>query len=101
MTTVDRYLVDTGVFILYFRKHSKALSFFRETPAEIYYSRVTRKELLRFLISEREEEDIVTFLRKYRIINPDPPIADGFSTLLAKYVYLKDHLADALIAATA
>lgn len=101
MTADARYLVDTGVFILYFRTHNKAVSFFRETSAEIYYSRVTRKELLRPPISAREEEEIVTFLRKYRIINPDPPIAEGFSALLAKYGYLKDHLADALIAATA
>lgn len=43
----------------------------------------------------------MAFLQKYRIINPDPPIAAGFSALLAKYVYLKHHLADALIAATA
>lgn len=68
MTTAARYLVDTGVFILYFRNHDKALAFFRETPAEIYYSRVTRKELLHPPIRAREEEEIVTFLRKYRII---------------------------------
>lgn len=96
-----RYLVDTGVFILYFREHSRAIAFFRETSAEIYYSRVTRKELLRPPISAREEEEILACLRKYRIINPDPTIAEGFSALTAKYDYLKDHLADALIAATA
>jgi predicted nucleic acid-binding protein len=96
VTADARYLVDTGVFILYFRTHHKAITFFRETPAEIYYSRVTRKELLRPPISAREEEEIVTFLRNYRIINPDPPIAEGFSALVAKYGYLKDHLADAL-----
>lgn len=101
MTADARYLVDTGVFILYFREHHEAVTFFREIPAEIYYSRVARKELLRSPISAREEEEILTFLRKYRIINPDPSIAEGFSTLLAEYGYLKDHLADALIAATA
>lgn len=37
----------------------------------------------------------------YRLVNPDSSIAEGFSTLLGKYAYLKDHLADALIAATA
>jgi predicted nucleic acid-binding protein len=101
VTAGARYLVDTGVFILYIREHHKALAFFRETTAEIYYSRMTRKELLRPPVSTREKEEIVTFLQKYRIVNPDPPIAEGFSALLSKYPYLKDHLADALIAATA
>jgi predicted nucleic acid-binding protein len=35
------------------------------------------------------------------LINPDSQIAEGFSELLEKYPYLQDHLADALIAATA
>jgi predicted nucleic acid-binding protein len=96
-----RYLVDTGVFILYFRKQQRAISFFRETTADIYYSRVTRKELLSPPIREREKNEILTFLQKYRVVNIDPQIAEGFSTLLDKYAYLKDHLADAVIAATA
>ena len=101
MTAGTRYLVDTGVFILYIREHPQALVFFRETLAEIYYSRMTRKELLRPPISTREKEETLTFLQQYRIVNPDPPIAEGFSALLSRYAYLKDHLADALVAATA
>lgn len=101
MTASTRYLVDTGVFILYIREHPQALTFFRETTADIYYSRMTRKELLRPPISTREKEKTLTFLQQYRIVNPDPSIAEGFSALLHKYTYLKDHLADALIAATA
>jgi predicted nucleic acid-binding protein len=96
-----RYLVDTGVFILYFRKHHTAITFFRETTADIYYSRFTRKELLSPPIREREKTEILTFLQKYRIVNADPQITDGLSTLLNKYAYLKDHLTDAFIAATA
>ena len=101
MTGEARYLVDTGVFILCFRRNHQAVTFFRETTAEIYYSRVTRKELLHPPISAREKKETLAFLQKYRVINPDPPIAEGFSALLEKYAYLKDHLADALIAATA
>jgi predicted nucleic acid-binding protein len=101
VTADARYLVDTGVFILYIRGHHKALVFFRETTTRIYYSRMTRKELLRPPINTREKEEIVALLQQYRIVNPDPPIAEGFSALLSKYAYLKDHLADALIAATA
>ncbi len=96
-----RYLVDTGVFILYLRRQQSAISFFRETTAVIYYSRVTRKELLSPPIREREKNEILTFLQQYRIVNPDPQIAEGFSLLVDKYAYLKDHLADAVIAATA
>lgn len=96
-----RYLIDTGVFILYFRRDRTAITFFRESTTEMYYSRITRKELLRPPISSREKEEVEAFLQKYRIMNPDPPIAEGFSSLLGKYAYLKDHLADALIAATA
>jgi predicted nucleic acid-binding protein len=94
-------LVDTGVFILYFRRQQNAVSFFRATTAVIYYSRVTRKELLAPPIREREKSEILTFLQQYRIVNIDPQIADGVSILLDKYAYLKDHLADAVIAATA
>ena len=101
MTTVPNYLVDTGVFILYFRGNRKAIEFLRETDAVIYYSRVTRKELLRPPISARERAQVVTFLQRCRLINPDPQIAEGFSSLLERYPYLQDHLADALIAATA
>ncbi|MBM4259066.1 MAG: type II toxin-antitoxin system VapC family toxin [Deltaproteobacteria bacterium] len=77
------------------------MSFFRDTTATIYYSHVTRKELIAPPISDREKNEILAFLQNYRLVNADPQIADGFSTLLNKYTYLKDHLADALIAATA
>lgn len=101
MTDHPNYLIDTGVFILYFRRDDRAIAFFRETQALIYYSRITRKELLRPPISSREKTKVLSFLQKYRLVNPDPQIAEGFSSLLEKYSYLKDHLADALIAATA
>lgn len=102
MTVNPNYLVDTGVFILYFRGNRRAIDFFREISTdEIYYSRVTRKELLRPPISSREREEVIAFLQKYRLVTPDPQIADGFSTLLERYSYLKDHLAGALTAATA
>ena len=35
MTTVPNYLVDTGVFILYFRGNRKAIEFLRETRQRI------------------------------------------------------------------
>ena len=53
-----------------------------------------RKELLRPSINSREREEVLAFLQRYRLVNPDPQIAEGFSSLLEKYPYLKDHLAD-------
>ena len=35
-----------------------------------------------------------------RLINPDPQIVAAYSDLLERYPYLRDHLADALIAAS-
>ena len=90
-----------GVFILYFRGDRRAVDFLRRTNAVIYYSQVTRKELLRPPISAREREEVLAFLRRHRLVNPDPQITEGFSSLLEQYPYLRDHLADALIAATA
>ena len=101
MTTAVNYLVDTGVFILYLRGDRRAITFLRQTNAVLYYSRVTRKELLRPPISSRQREEVLAVLQRYRVVNPDPRITDGFSSLLEKYPYLRDHLADALIAATA
>jgi predicted nucleic acid-binding protein len=101
VTEVPHYLVDTGVFILYLRRDHRAIDFLRSTEVVIYYSRVTRKELLRPPISARERTEVLAVLQRYRIVNPDPQIADGFAALLEKYPYLRDHLADALIAATA
>jgi predicted nucleic acid-binding protein len=101
VTEVSPYLVDTGVFILYLRRDHRAIDFLRSTEAVIYYSRVTRKELLRPPISARERTEVLAVLQRYRIVNPDPQIADGYAALLEKYPYLHDHLADALMAATA
>ena len=101
MTEPANSLIDTGVFILYLRGDREAIRFFRETHAVLYYARITRKELLRPPISARERRRAIACLQRYRLVNPDPQIAAGFSLLLAKYAYLRDHLADAFIAATA
>jgi predicted nucleic acid-binding protein len=94
-------LVDTGVFILWYRGDAPARRFFRNQNTVMYYSKVVRKELLRPPISDAERTRIVAFLRTMRLINPDPQIAGAYSDLLRRYPYLRDHLADALIAASA
>ena len=94
-------LADTGVFILWYRGYPRARLFFRNPAIEIYYSRVTRKELLHPPISDAEKARVLRLLAELRLINPDNQIAAAYSDLLSRYGYLRVHLADALIAATA
>ena len=100
-TPRTNYLVDTDVFILWQHHHQVARKFFRQPPGRIYYSKQTRKELLHPFLSSRERRRIVRLLKRFRHVNPDQRIVAAFSDLLARYSYLRDHLGDALIAATA
>jgi hypothetical protein len=52
--SLDRALADTGIFILWYRGKPNAKLFFRNPNIQIYYSRVTRKELLRSPIRDVE-----------------------------------------------
>jgi predicted nucleic acid-binding protein len=98
---LPRALADTSVFILWYRGEPKAKIFFRNPNVEVYYSRVTRKELLRSPISDAERRQISLMLGSLRQINPDPTVTNAYSELLSRYPNLRHHLADALIAATA
>ncbi len=98
---LDRALADTGVFILWYRGEPNAKLFFRNPNIQIYYSRVTRKELLRSPIRDAERRRISMMLGSLRQINPDTSVTDAYTDLLSLYPNLRHHLADALIAATA
>jgi predicted nucleic acid-binding protein len=98
---LTRALADTGVFVLWNRGDLQARLFLRNPNVEIYYSKVTRKELLRRPINNAERRRIVRVLEAFRLINPEASIAAGYSDLLTRYSYLRDHLADTLIAASA
>lgn len=98
---LDRALADTGVFILWYRGEPNGKLFFRTPNIQIYYSRVTRKELLRSPISDAERRRIAMMLGSLRQINPDTSVTDAYTDLLSLYPDLRYHLADALIAATA
>jgi len=78
-------LADTGVFILWYRGDPRARLFFRNPAIEIYYSRVTRKELLHPPISDAEKARVLRLLAGLRLINPDNQIAAAYSNLLARY----------------
>lgn len=93
--------MDTGVFILWYRGEPNAKVFFRNPNIQVYFSRVTRKELLRSPIRDAERRRISIMLGSFRQINPDAAVTDAYSNLLKLYPNLRHHLADALIAATA
>lgn len=98
---LNRSLADTGVFIRWYRGDPQARLFFRRPNVDIYYTRVTRKELLPPFISDTERRQILRLLSSLRVINPEARIADAYAELLLRYPYLQDHLADTLIAASA
>ncbi|MGH9931859.1 MAG: PIN domain-containing protein [Pyrinomonadaceae bacterium] len=98
---LHRALADTGVFILWYRGEPNAKLFFRNPKIDIYYSRVTRKELLRPPVSDAERRRMLMMLGTLRQINLDTDVTDAYADLLRRYSYLRQHLADALIAASA
>src|SRR5437870_5513580 len=80
---------------------SRSKTLLRNPNIEIYYSRVTRKELLRSPISDAESRRIQLMLGSLRQINPEGTVTDAYIELLNRYPNLRPHLADALIAAAA
>ena len=94
-----RILVDTDVFIDYFNTghHAGVLD---DRQATIYYSVVTRKELLGKLgLKESERQAIVDALRHFRLVPITPAIAARYAAVRRSTPSLERE--DALIAATA
>jgi predicted nucleic acid-binding protein len=98
---LSRGLLDINVFILWYHGNADAKFCLRQTRTDWYYTKATRKELLRPPISEAEKQKIMALLAMLRVIKPDDEIAAAFPDLLRPYPYLRDHRIDALIAATA
>ena len=94
-----KLLIDTDIFIDYLNTGS--LSTILESKSfEIYYSVVTKKELLsKRGLREAERQAILLTLKRYRIIPLDDRIAGLYSDLRRKQPPLEKE--DALIAATA
>ena len=94
-----RLLVDTDVFIDYFNDGDHA-AILDDRQAAIYYSVVTRKELLsKRGLNDSEREQIVDALRRFRFIPLTPAIAARYSVVRRRTPGLERE--DALIAATA
>lgn len=94
-----KLLIDTDIFIDYF--NSGIFSTILEDKGfEIYYSVVTKKELLaKEGLKESERQAILLTLKRYRIIPVDDQIALTYSDLRRRIPALEKE--DALIAATA
>ena len=95
-------LVDTDIFIDYLNGIERMRAVLDSRRYVIYYSAVTRKELLaKPGLSSTERHRIQMLLLKHRLIPIDQRIAERFSRLLNKYARHGLRNADALIAATA
>ena len=94
-----RILVDTDVFIDYFNAGQYA-DILDDRQTTIYYSVVTRKELLgKPGLKDSERQAIVDALRRFRLVPLTPAIAARYAAVHRSTPGLERE--DALIAATA
>ncbi len=92
-------LVDTDIFIDYFN-HQLFRKFFERQEFQIYYSAVTKKELLsKKGLSDASRQAIVDLLKRYRLVPLNPLILQTYSDL--RHNHPTTHKEDCLIAATA
>lgn len=95
------FLSDTDIFIDYLNGVRTVKQLLDLPGAKVYYSVVTRKELLQKQgLSSTERRRIITLPSKHRLIPVDNEVAKKFSHLMVKYGSQRVRKADALIAAT-
>ena len=92
-------LVDTDIFIHYLN-HRQYRHYLESAGWQVYYSVVTKKELLaKQGLSDRERRAILLLLKRYRQITVTQTIADCYAKLRQLYSGLERE--DAIIAASA
>jgi hypothetical protein len=95
-------LADTDIFIDYLNGVRRIRRILDSPHVRVYYSTVTKKELLmKPDLSSTERGRVRMLLLKHRLIPVDERIARRFSGLLGKYAKRGLRNADALVAATA
>lgn len=95
-------LVDTDILIDYLNGVERMRAILDSLHHRVYYSTVTKKELLtKPGLSSTERHRIRMLLLTHRLIPVDEAIAERFSSLLTKYADHGLRKADALVAATA
>ena len=94
-------LVDTNIFIDHLRGYSPATIFFESLDVgKVVFSAISEAEIIagKQCSNNKKKEEILQFLRKWRKIDADNPIAVKAGDLVREYGL---ELADAFIAATA
>lgn len=95
----NQLLVDTDILIAYFNRRTYR-SYLENPQNRIYYSAVTKKELLsKQGLKDSERQAILAVLRRFRLIRIDQRISVEYSRLKTDYPSLGR--GDALIAASA
>ncbi len=94
-----KYLVDTDIFIDFFKRKLWARNLFANRSHEIIYSSVTLKELLKGAQSSADKENILRFLHYFTEVRINAGISDHSLMLMRSYPLLKRN--DALVAACA
>ncbi len=95
----NQLLVDTDILIAYFNRRIYR-SYLENPQNRIYYSAVTKKELLsKRGLKDSERQAILAVLRRFRLIRIDQRISVEYSRLKTDYPSLGR--GDALIAASA
>ena len=95
----NQLLADTDILIAYLNR--RAYRSYLESPnTRVYYSAVTKKELLsKRGLKASERRAILALLRRFRLIHLDQRVSSQYSRLSSAYPSLAK--ADALIAASA
>jgi len=95
----NQLLVDTDILIAYLNR--RAYRTYLENPkTRIYYSAITKKELLsKQGLKAAERQAILTLLRRFRLIRIDQRVSNEYSRLRTIYPSLER--GDALVAASA
>ena len=97
-----KLLIDTDIFIDYLKGISPAKVLFRSKNVDIYFSVLTKKELLKKPgLKDSERKKIINVLSQLKIISIDSDISAKYSLLLTKYHHSHLQPPDAIIAATA
>lgn len=95
----NQLLIDTDVLIAYLN-HRAYLRYLESDRYRVYYSAITKKELLsKRGLKSSERQAILTLLKRFRLIRIDRRVTDEYSRLRSRYPSLAK--GDALIAASA
>lgn len=95
----NQLLVDTDVLIAYLN-HRAYRSYLESAKYRVYYSAITKKELLaKRGLKTSERQAILTLLKRFRLLRIDRRVTDEYSRLRSRYPSLAK--GDALIGASA